>query len=381
VTKLFNQTPLHCGNAEHNIHIEGEQKTPCCLIYDTKYMVNDTVDDAYKSDQFQDIRASLQRGQQHPACVTCWRTEKHSDRSPRTAYTQRMKEQGIVGTAGNNPRSMTWAFSNTCNFACRTCFLQYSTGWMRETRLLAEQGDQQMQSDLERFEKQPWDQIRLDEVLPHLPHLEHLELFGGETLISTKLPQLLETIVSSGHAGHIDLVLTTNGSQPPKPWMIKLFAQFRSVQLTFSIDAVTEDTFRYVRTGDWQQVQESIDQWFKQEVRRRCTITFSTLNVWDCDRIMSWCDRRFALGNVNYNWVEQPAMYNAVNMPEDMKHHIMKHSTYWHSRQVLPNMFTQTHNPKLWQEFLKRTEWLDQSRSQSLEKFMPQLFDIINRWS
>ena len=176
MTKLFNQTPLHCGNAEHNIHIEGEQKTPCCLIYDTQYMVKETVDGAYQSQQFQDIRASLQRGQQHPACVTCWRTEQHATRSPRTAYTQRMKSQGIVGTAGKHPRSMTWAFSNTCNFACRTCFLENSTGWLRETRQLAEQGDVKMQEDLKRFSKSPWDKARLDEIVPYLEHLEHFEL-------------------------------------------------------------------------------------------------------------------------------------------------------------------------------------------------------------
>ena len=103
-----------------------------------------------------------------------------------------------------------------------------------------------------------------------------------------------------------------------------------------------------------QQVQQNIDAWFKHDIIRRCNNTFSILNIWDCDRIMAWCDKRFALGNVNYNWVEQPAMYNAVNMPEDMKHHIMKSSTYWRSRQVLPNMFTQAHNPKLWSEFKQR---------------------------
>jgi hypothetical protein len=381
VQNIFKKTPIVCSQAEHNIHIEGDMKTPCCLIYDREYYVQQDVATAFHSDMFNDIRSSLKRGQKHPACVTCWRTEQNSERSARTQYTERSIAQGITGDHGEHPRSMQWSFSNTCNFACRTCFLENSTGWLRETKQLAEQGDVKMQEDLKRFSKSPWDKARLDEIVPYLEHLEHFELYGGETLISTRLPDLLQIITDSGHSTHIDLVLTTNGSQGPKPWMIEYFKQFRSVELTFSIDAVTDDTFRYVRTGDWQQVQQNIDAWFEHDIIRRCNNTFSILNIWDCDRIMAWCDKRFALGNVNYNWVEQPAMYNAVNMPEDMKHHIMKSSTYWRSRQVLPNMFTQAHNPKLWSEFKQRTEWLDQSRSQPLKKFMPELYAHINRWS
>ncbi len=369
----------YCSQPYYNIHIEGEDKTPCCLIYNSDYVSTLPVEQAFKSDMFESIRTSFDKGEKHPACATCWRQESVSGRSPRQSYTQRHRELTGITTRVPQPVSIQWAFSNTCNFACRTCNLKYSTGWLNETRKLRDQGDTDAIRHYDTWYKSPWDQTRLEEIVPHLEHIQHLELFGGETLLSARMPELLELIISQGRAKHITLVLTTNGSVAPKKDLISLLSQFKAVEMTFSIDAVTQDTFRYIRTGDWQQVQENIALWREQPVDTHANPTFSSLNIWDCDRILKTLGDMFGITRVGWNWVEAPARYNAVHLPEHVKQHITEHSTYFHSRKLLPQLYSSTRSDTLWQDFLQRTEWLDDSRKQPMKKFMPELYALINK--
>lgn len=367
----------HCTQPYYNIHIEGETKTPCCLIYNADYESKLPVAQAFTSDKFESIRTSFDKGEQHPACATCWRQESVSGRSPRHSYSQRHREMIGIKHKVSHPVSVQWAFSNTCNFACRTCNLKYSTGWLHETRKLREQGDADAIRHYDAWHKSPWDQTRLNEIVPHLQHIQHLELFGGETLLSARMPELLQLIISQGRAQHITLVLTTNGSVAPRQQLVELLSQFRSVKITFSIDAVTSDMFRYIRTGNWTQVQDNIALWQQQPVDTHANTTFSSLNVWDCDRILKTLGTMFGITKVGWNWVEAPARYNAVHMPEHVKQHINANSTYFHSRKLLPQLYSSTRSETLWQDFLQRTEWLDQSRNQSMKKSLPQLYDMI----
>ena len=367
----------YCSQPYYNIHIEGEAKTPCCLIYDTQYWTKQPVSEAFKSPLFNDIRGAFDRNERHPACATCWHQESVTGTSPRLDYTRRQRDTTGIGARPDQPVSMQWNFSNTCNFACRTCNLQYSTGWLRETRKLRDEGDAVSTDLYDQWHKSPWDTTRLEEIVPHLEHVQHLELFGGETLLAARMPDLLQQIIDMGHAHHIGLVITTNGSVAPRKELVDLLAQFRTVKMTFSLDAVTPDTFRYIRTGDWHQVSENIDLWREQPVSTFANPTFSTLNVWDCDRILHTLGRRFGITQVGWNWVEAPDRYNAVHLPAHIKQHIVSNSTYFHSRKLLPQLHSSPRDEKHWQDFLTRTAWLDQSRSQPMEKFMPELHNLI----
>ena len=372
----------YCSHPFYNIHIQGNKKTPCCLMYNGG--VEGTIEQAWSSDHFESIRQAFRSNQKHPACNTCWNEESIHGRSQRRAFTLKQNRFGNAPTmSAPNIKTISWSFSNTCNFACRTCSLELSTGWLRETKLLAEQGDSQAARNLERHVKTQWDDTQWQQIEPMLPEIVYFDIIGGEPLINPRLPQMLDRIIDSGHAQHINLMITTNGSTGPTAQWVERLKQFKSLLLNFSIDAVTEDTFKYVRTGDWQQVSDNIDQWKRQDWvdEMRCNATFSILNIWDCDRILHWLDRKFGVMNVGYNWVEVPKYYNAVNLPEQAKQHIQKKSTYWHSKKVLPQMWSSQGNEKQWTEFVRRTEWLDQSRDEPMQKYMPSLFEIINTFS
>ena len=99
--------------------------------------------------------------------------------------------------------------------------------------------------------------------------------------------------------------------------------------------------------------------------------------MWDCDRILSTLGKRFGITKVGWNWVEGPPRYNAVHLPEHIKQHITESSTYFHSRKLLPQLYSSARSESQWQDFLKRTEWVDQSRNQPMKKYMPELYDMI----
>ena len=350
-------------------------------MYEYEHAHQGSVESAWQGDKFTEIRAAFRQGHKHPACNTCWHQESvDSVRSQRLAYNAKHDLLGNPHTyQADQLRTISWSFGNTCNFACRTCSLDASTGWLRETEQLAAEGDAEAQALLDKHTKTQWDYTEWAQIEPLLHSVVYFEITGGEPLINPRLPAMLDRIIEAGHADHITLMITTNGSTGPTERWVSRLQQFKKLILNFSIDAVTPDTFRYVRTGDWSVISDHIDQWKTQSWvgEIRCNPSFSMLNIWDCDRILAWLDRKFGVTSVGYNWVEHPRHYNAVHLPEAVKQNIVSSSTYWHSKKILSQLWSSPSDHTQWQEFIKRTEWLDQSRDQPIGKYMPQLAEII----
>jgi len=367
----------YCAQPDYNIHIEGDSKNFCCVARGD-HSVTGTIAEAF--DNFQSVRDALSNGQQHPACSGCWKTERNGYKSARHAYNSQHRDLGHLDQAPT-VRSIQWSFSNTCNFACRSCSLDYSTGWLSETRRLAGEGNSDAIELMQRHTKTQWDQQEWQDIKQYLHTVDHLELFGGEPLLNTRLIPTLNSVDDSIASG-INLVLTTNGSQAPRAELIDCLSRFKSIRITFSLDAVTDESFAYVRTGSWQQVSQTVQQW-KDVVGGDdkfvlwANPTFSVLNIWDSDRILKHLDKWFGWDHVGWNWVSRPTCYDAVNMPQHIKDEIMLKSTYWRSRKLMDQMCGESDDSSQWQEFLRRQTWLDQSRDQPMKKFMPELYNLI----
>ena len=376
---------IYCAQPFYNMHIEGEHKWPCCLMYEYEHAHQGSVESAWQGAKFTEIRNAFREGWKHSACNTCWHQESvDGAKSQRLSYTAKQHDLGNPITYdADTLRTISWSFGNTCNFACRTCSLTYSTGWLNETKRMAEQGDAQARKRLDEHSKKQFDNVQWEQIEPMLHDVVYLDMIGGETLINPKLPGIMEQMIERGYARNINLMLTTNGSTGPTDTWIKRLREFKSLRLNFSIDAVTEDTFKYVRTGNWNEVSQNIDDWKAQDWvgEIRCNPSFSILNIWDCDRILAWLDKKFGFLNVGYNWVEFPKHYNAVNLPEPAKQDIQDKSRYWHSKKILSQLWSSKSYDTYWQEFIKRTAWLDQSRGESVEKLMPGLATIIHKYS
>ncbi|MAH08033.1 hypothetical protein CMI38_07340 [Candidatus Pacearchaeota archaeon] len=380
-------TGTYCAIPFYNIRLHNGPSVPCCLldsdVYDLFGTSGMTVDQAWTSKGFEDFRESFRQGERHSACSGCWHQEDIGSKSLRHSYTQQITEQMKLPkttVATSKPKMIQWVFTNQCNFACRTCGIHSSTGWVKETKELANANEPEYVELMKYYDKTPkYREDRYAELMPMFNECTWLELQGGETLIHRELVPMLTHLANEGLAQQMMLVLTTNGSIPPNDKLVAVLQQFKNVRITFSIDAVTQDTFRYVRTGDFEQVKRNIAKWQShKEFNYFTNPTISILNIWCLDDVLKWCDTTFGVTSVGTNWVMHPTYFNPTIMPEVIKETIQSNSTYWRSRKFLPRMFTDKHDPKLWQEFIRKTKWIDESRNQSMEKEMPELYSLIN---
>jgi len=347
-------------------------------MYGKQHGHHGSIESAWQSEQFKDIRRAFDQDKKHPACQSCWDEEAATGKSMRHQYNSQ------VGGSVVDTRLTTvqWSFSNTCNFACRTCGIEYSTGWLRDTQLMAEQGNPEAAHFLGIYKKNQFREEQWQEIKAMLPQLERLELIGGEPLINKHLPRILEEC--GAHAKHIDLQMVTNGSTPPAKELVEMLHCFRSVEITFSVDAVSSTEFKLIRTGDWHTVRDNIDQWLvidDDTFKYWANITVSVLNIWDMDRILAHMDKWFGWQKVNWNWVSRPTYYDAVNLPEDIKQHIDDQSSYWRAKKLMQHMWSQEPDAGQWQRFVSHTKLLNKSRAESIQKNMPQLHDIIHTYT
>ena len=72
-------------------------------MYEDQYCTEGTIDQAWQSDQFESIRNAFRQNQRHPACNTCWHQESVTDRSQRTAFTQK---QSLLGNPPTDKLSL-----------------------------------------------------------------------------------------------------------------------------------------------------------------------------------------------------------------------------------------------------------------------------------
>ena len=381
------QRKNYCALPFYNLNIDSDSMRPCCIIDQTEWdpfeSKGRTLKDVWRSTQFEQVRESFRKDEQYPRCNICWKAEQTGVPSARQGYNSQLLDTlGLPETdsVDDLPKMIQWTVSNTCNFACRTCSLEYSTGWLRETRLLADENDRDAKERLQQHTKRRWDHERYGDVEKLFANCVWLEIMGGETLLTDELVPMLQKLITKGLSKQITLVITTNGSVGPTDEIASVLTQFKAMRLTFSIDAVTPDAFKYIRTGDFDQVSANITAWQHfDNIRLYVNPTISILNMWCLDDILKWANKTFGIGNIGHNWVTDPSYYAVPIMPDAMKQHIQDNSTYFHTQKFLPYMWSGKHNPGAWQEFLRRQKWLDESRQQPMKKYLPELYDLINK--
>ena len=376
----------------NNINLElPHSANMCCVMYegfegeagadtDTREAFN--INTVFHSKRFEKIRDQFRKGEKPSVCKTCWSQEDHGEQSPRQGYNAELSELGIDQTyeVPAKPKKVQWTFSNTCNYACRTCSLYQSSGWLPDTRKLAELEQNVVgpgyKYKLDQYTKTQWDEDRYEELLSIMQDAVHLELTGGETLLAKNLIPLLTKLDK-----RIAIKITTNASQPPTDELVALLKQFKNVCITFSIDAVSPLTFKYIRTGDWFQVERSMQDWlqYKDWINFRSTVTISILNMGLLSDVFKYLDRLFGVTNVGYNWVSDPDYYAVGIMPDTVKEWIDSKTTYFKAQKLLPYMWSGKYDPILWQRFITRTQHLDNIREQPMKNYLTELYNAINK--
>ena len=84
-----------------------------------------------------------------------------------------------------------------------------------------------------------------EEIKSLIPQLREIQCTGGEPFVSEKFIELLKYAVETGHAEHIALEITTNGTKFVTDVM-ELLVHFKHIRFIISIDG-TKGTYDYIR--------------------------------------------------------------------------------------------------------------------------------------
>lgn len=209
---------------------------------------------------------------------------------------------------------------NNCNAACITCNETLSSQWA--TQLLKMNQHCRVPPS---FYEHPDLDMFIDEILPTLKWQanSNLQISGGESFYTDTQKKVVKTLVECGQAKNISLRYTTNTSIFPDEETIKLWENFKEIQIVCSVDGI-QDRFEYIRWPlQWHSCERHINKYRElsntlDNLVVRFNHVINPFNAWYIDEFESWVADTFKISvnevyrhkNINLLQVD-----HAINTP------------------------------------------------------------------
>ena len=284
-----------CCGASENFFIDDDNNVKSAKMFSSDFSTTSLnpyglgVEEAFNSAPMEYIRQQLIEGNRPSACASCWHQEKH-----KKIYSKRQANNELyfalkpefenifdynATELSTNPyvRSLDLKFSNKCNLHCLMCSAGNSDMWVpldekinqylikknlkRDVRADSILGHSDESQDTELYHSSDhligrsaeqfrsavasFPQERYEEIKSLIPQLQEIQCTGGEPFVSKQFIELLEYAIETGHAGHIALEITTNGTKFVADVM-ELLIHFKHIRFLVSIDG-TGSIYDYIR--------------------------------------------------------------------------------------------------------------------------------------
>jgi MoaA/NifB/PqqE/SkfB family radical SAM enzyme len=312
---------------------------PCCL-YKQERVFGElksevSIEESYNSDIAKEVRRQLWNGEKINECQICWyREEVSKDKSVVDSYRYNLwnrfgKDIDAIIENTNDDFSlkevkfkmMDLRFDNKCNLKCRICNPGFSSSLYKEYKDLGfgnfvDYG-------------QPYSQSVSDNdyefIKSQLGNVEVLFFAGGEPLTQDKHYEILQHCIDKGYAKNITVWVTTNFTKLfYKSYnIIEMWKQFKSVEITASIDGF-EERGEYLRKGSkWEQIVENRKTLLKEMPNIFFAIvpTINLMNSYTIiDLYKNWIESEYIRpGKMHVNLLTHPEHMQIRNLPENHK--------------------------------------------------------------
>jgi MoaA/NifB/PqqE/SkfB family radical SAM enzyme len=228
-----------------------------------------TANEAFHSKFMKNIRQQMMNGEKPTACSRCWHDESILSKSKRQGMNEFYLEPSSIHVNGGfdydikkmveHPqlRSLDLKFDNHCNLHCLMCSSGSSDMWIpldnKIHNYLALQNitkEQDLDLYIDHAHREQWHPEEFpgalfEEIKSLVPQLQEIQCTGGEPFINSHFIKLLKYIIDTGHAEHISLEITTNGTKFITEVM-ELLTHFRHIRFLISVDG-TKGTYDYIR--------------------------------------------------------------------------------------------------------------------------------------
>jgi MoaA/NifB/PqqE/SkfB family radical SAM enzyme len=347
---------------------------PCCLAKDeitrpdgSKYSLREhTLEEIYHSDYMQDLRKDFLAGNKPATCQRCWDEEAAGRTSKRINSRIRLKEYYNSVDFQNIDPNQLWfidlKLGNICNLKCRICGSWSSSKWAKEEiDYIPELVDRKTHLAYTYLKDGAWPretEVFWDNLKTLLPNIKYFEFTGGEPFLIEQHFELLRYAVETGDSQHIEIHYNTNGTVFPE--QAELWANFKHVEIAFSIDNVGA-RFEYERYGaDWDLVQANIAKFTALRSSKISIQLCTTMNIQNVYYLPELCD-----------WISMQTFDHVYfNMLHDPWHMCISKMTVSAQELVIDRLTTHEFTPKYRAEILRIVQFIRNGEGSDGQEFL-----------
>lgn len=240
---------------------------PCCMT-PMEHIAGDlnkqSVEEIYNSDLIKKLRLEMLDNKRPESCSRCYVQEDCGAHSFRMSANRDFNgHEDLVDSTNpdgsvDETRLVYWdfRFSNICNFKCRSCGPQLSTGWYGDTKKIAEMetGEKFLPKDIPaEVNFNLWEQIE-----PYFDDVEIIYFAGGEPLIMEEHYRILKKLDEMGRHD-VEIRYNTNFSEMRYKdlHVLEYWPKFKNVSVGASIDGMFAQG-ELIRSGfKWKQFYDN----------------------------------------------------------------------------------------------------------------------------
>lgn len=249
----------------------GDKKevAPCCLADKSENFTQ--MENVVNHPYLQEIRLRAKNNEKHKACRACWDLESVGGESNRLLLLDQYKNTLKELNFEVKLKHLDYNTLPICNAKCIICGPSYSSLWAAEKGIKIINGSE--------YQERHLDNLDLDSV-------ETIYFNGGEPLLTNEHLYVLKKIK---YPSKVDVSYNTNGSCFPNVETFNIWKNFKSVNLSFSVDGIDE-RFEYIRAPlKWNRVSENIIKINDLgNIKISCSYTIGRHNVFDLEDTISW---------------------------------------------------------------------------------------------
>ena len=371
------------------------QAYPCChaeMAHPVGNCRTHSLEHIWQDAPMQALRADMLSETPNPACARCYEQEASGFFSGRKSANKHHGHH--VNKLESNPFELTYwdiRFSNLCNLKCRSCGHIFSSQWYQDQAKLAGPEWKLNNSVLNYAGRDPEDMFT--QLEPHLDYVEQVYFAGGEPLLMEEHYRILEELLRRGRTD-VRLIYNTNFTHTDLKGrsVFEYWRQFDSVAVGASLDA-SGARGEYIRRGTvWSTVEQNRRLMLATcpEVDFYISPTLSIMNAMHLpDFHREWADAGLIRPqDLNVNILQDPPFYRIDIAPVEYKEVLTQkyydHITWLKSVGDPLGRATQgfesaitflnaTDNTQLLDSFWRRTHELDDIRTESWSRALPEL--------
>ena len=378
-----------------------DQVYPCCMTpmeYPIGNLKDNTILELWNSDKMKELRVQFLKDERPMSCQRCFEMEDMGQRSVRQKLNQEYKHHIIqtVSTKSDgtfdklNLVYWDFRFSNICNFRCRTCGPQLSSGWYEDTKKIW--GKLPPDVKIIKETAETWEQI-----IPLFDIVEEIYFAGGEPLIMEEHYRILKKLDEMKRYD-VRLRYNTNFSQLKYKGLNvdELWPKFNSVHLSVSIDGSGKQG-EYIRKNmEWDKILKNREKFkpMPDNIYFYINFTLSAMNSFHLVDFHKEClETQFIQSPDHFrlNMLQFPLHFRLQILPDKIKHKLIDHyqqyikylETLQYSRSIISDFYTainfiqaEDYSNEI-TNFKKRINEIDLIRNENFAEVFPELNDLM----